>query len=91
MVVRPKVLMAQSRRVSWTCPICSRVFLRDVVTARAVEIEPPKRPRGLDSPCPHCGFMDLVLPHAPGDVVLAVTTTPKEEGLAPQESRKGKL
>jgi hypothetical protein len=34
--------------------------------------------------------MDLVLPYAPGDVVLAVTTTPKEEALAPQERRTGK-
>lgn len=70
--------MARSRRVSWTCPICSRVFLRDVVIARAQEIEPPKRSRGLDSPCPNCGFLDLVLPDAPGDVVIAVTTTPAE-------------
>jgi predicted RNA-binding Zn-ribbon protein involved in translation (DUF1610 family) len=82
--------MARSRRVSWTCPICSRAFLRDVVIARAQEIEPPKRSRGLDSPCPNCGFVDLVLPDAPGDVVLAVTTTPNEQAVAPQERQKGK-
>jgi hypothetical protein len=82
--------MARSSRVSWTCPICSRFFLRDVVTARAQEIEPLKRPRGLDSPCPHCGFLALVLPDAPGDVVIAVTTTPAEPALSAQESRKGR-
>ena len=67
-----------------------RAFLRDVVIARAREIEPPKRSRGLDSPCPNCGFVDLVLPDAPGDVVLAVTTTPNEQAVAPEERQKGK-
>jgi len=41
-------------------------------------------------PCPNCGFVDLVLPDAPGDVVLAVTTTPNEQAVAPEERQKGK-
>jgi predicted RNA-binding Zn-ribbon protein involved in translation (DUF1610 family) len=65
--------MAESRRVSWTCPVCSRVFVRDVVTARAQEIEPTRRTTGFDSPCPNCGFLDLVLPPLSGDIVIAVT------------------
>jgi hypothetical protein len=82
--------MAQVWSVSWTCPICSRVFLRGVITARAEEIEPLKRPRGIDAPCPNCGLLALVLANAPGDVVIAVTTTPAEQPLSAQESRKGK-
>lgn len=79
--------MAHSYARRWTCPACSRGYLRNVVTVRSDETSPALRAQGYDSKCPKCGHLDLVMPRAAGDLVLAVTYDAVE--MAAPANRRG--
>ena len=65
--------VAKMSSARWTCPTCSRRFVRNVITVREGEMTPDVRPEGHDSRCPKCGHLERVLPEAAGEVVLKVT------------------